>query len=216
MVGVFALEVVDVQRHAGVIDESLEELAHELTVELADHGRGKGAVKEKARAPRQVEHHARERLVQGNAGLAVAHDALFVAQGVLEGLTDHDAGVFDRVVTVDFKVSLDGDRQVNEAVPGNLLEHVIEKADAGRYRTGAGAVQVQADFNLRFFGVTGNDGGTHQRFSQMTLISAPRACCTPVRSLSVTGLSECGSGRWRRAQRATRPWPGTRRCAPKA
>ena len=40
MVGVVAAQVVDVQRDAGVIDQALEEFAHQVDIELADHARG--------------------------------------------------------------------------------------------------------------------------------------------------------------------------------
>ena len=39
MVGVAAAQAVDVQRHQRVIDETLEELAQQIDVELADPGR---------------------------------------------------------------------------------------------------------------------------------------------------------------------------------
>ena len=43
--------------------------------------------------------------------------------------------------------------EVDQAVLGKLLEHVIEKADAGRDLGGAGAVEIDPAGDLRLLGV---------------------------------------------------------------
>ena len=42
---------------------------------------------------------------------------------------------------------------VDQAVLGQLFEHVIEKADAGRYFGGAAAVEIDPAADLRLLGV---------------------------------------------------------------
>ena len=60
-------------------------------------------------------------------------------------LAQRDADVFHRVVAVDVQVALGVDVEVDQAVAGDLVEHVVEEADAGRQLGRAGAVEVDAD-----------------------------------------------------------------------
>ena len=86
--------------------------------------------------------------------MAVTAQPALVAPGRVECLTEGDADVLDRVVGVDFQIAIGVDRQVHEAVPADLVEHVVEKRQPGREAAGARAVEVDGDGNLRFFGVT--------------------------------------------------------------
>ena len=56
--------------------------------------------------PGEVDHDARQRLVERHVGVAVADDALLVADRRLERLAERDADVLDRVVRVDVQVAL--------------------------------------------------------------------------------------------------------------
>jgi hypothetical protein len=71
------------------------------------------------------------------------------------------------VVEVDVKVALGAQRQVDEAVARQLLQHVVEEADTGRHVIAAGAVEIDgaADLGLprhaldaRLARGRGNDG----------------------------------------------------------
>ena len=55
-----------------------------------------------------------------------------VAERLRHRLADDVAGVLGGVVEVDVQVALGLQRDVDQAVPGELLEHVVEKADPGR------------------------------------------------------------------------------------
>jgi hypothetical protein len=57
------------------------------------------------------------------------------------------------VVAVDVQVAFGLDVEVDQPVAGDLIEHVIEEADAGGQLGRAGAVQVDANADLRFRGV---------------------------------------------------------------
>ena len=100
-------------------------------------------VHDQAGPPGKIDHHARQRLVQRHVGVAVAADALLVADRLQHRLAERDADVFDRVVAVDVQVALGLDVQVDQAMAGDLVEHVVEKADAGRELRLAAAVQVR-------------------------------------------------------------------------
>ena len=45
MVGIGAAQVVDVDRHQGVVDQPLEEFIDQIDIELADPGAGEGHMK---------------------------------------------------------------------------------------------------------------------------------------------------------------------------
>ena len=75
-----------------------------------------------------------------------------------EGLTEGDAHVFDRMVAVDVQVACAVDVQVDQAVAGNLFEHVVKEADA-RVQLGlARAVEVDAHGDARLGGVAADFG----------------------------------------------------------
>jgi hypothetical protein len=63
------------------------------------------------------------------------------------------------VMGVDFQISVRVDFNIDQAVPGNLIQHMIQKRYAG-YKPGfAGSVQIQADLDLRFERVALDSGG---------------------------------------------------------
>src|SRR3989442_13667649 len=62
--------------------------------------------------------------------MAVAADALLVAHGLGKGLAQGDADVLHRVVAVDVQVALAVDIEVDQAMARDLVEHVVQKADA--------------------------------------------------------------------------------------
>jgi hypothetical protein len=46
-------------------------------------------------------------------------------------MAQRDAHVLDRVVAVDMQVAIGLDLEVDQAVAGHLVEHVVEEPDAG-------------------------------------------------------------------------------------
>ena len=92
----------------------------------------------------EIDHHPRQRLVERHVGVAVADQAALVADRLADRLAEGDADVLDGVVAVDVQVALGLDLEIDQAVAGDLLEHVVEEADAGGELGGAGAVEVDA------------------------------------------------------------------------
>ena len=76
--------------------------------------------------------------------MAVAGDPGAVAERAVERLAEHDAGVLDRVVRAGLEVAGHLDLEVEPPVAGEQVEHVVEEADAGPARAGAGAVEAEA------------------------------------------------------------------------
>src|SRR5690606_33664323 len=79
-------------------------------------------------------------------------DALLVAQGLTERLTEHDRRVLDGVVRVDVDVALRFDPQIETAVHAEGVQHVIVERDAGGHLHLSAAVQVEFDPDGRLLG----------------------------------------------------------------
>ena len=114
VVRVAALEHVDVQRQAPAIGERLEKVAHQRHREVGRHPAplhrvGHGQVEEAAAG--DVDHRARQRLVERRVGRAVARDAAAVAERGAQAFAEHDADVLDGVMEVDVGVALGLDRR---------------------------------------------------------------------------------------------------------
>ena len=80
--------------------------------------------------PPEVDHHARQRLVERRVGRREAHDARAIAERCDSAWPTHDARVLDQVVRVDVQVAGAAKRQVEPAVARDLLEHVIEEGQS--------------------------------------------------------------------------------------
>ena len=161
MVGVDAAQVVDMQRDPGVIDEAAEEFEEQVDVEFADARTGVVNVVFQSRPSRQVDHHARQRLVERHVGVTVATDALLVAERLREGLPERDPGVFHRVMGVDVQIALGLDVQIDQAVARDLVEHVVEKRHAGGKPGYALAIEIETDRDPGFEGIASDLCGAH-------------------------------------------------------
>src|SRR5438132_13292310 len=153
VVRVVAAQVVDVHGRVSVVDEALEELVREVDVELAHAGAAEVDVVFEARTAGEIDHCARKRLVERNVGVAVAADALLVAERLRHRHAERDADVLDGMVRVDLEVALRVEVEVEGAVARELVEHVVEEGDAGSQRRLACAVEVDGPASLRFLRV---------------------------------------------------------------
>ena len=70
-----------------------------------------------------------------------------------EQLAQHDADVFHGVVLVDIQIALGVELQIEAAMLGEQLQHVIEEADAGGDFVPAAAFDPQRAADVRFLGV---------------------------------------------------------------
>src|SRR5207249_72165 len=93
------------------------------------------------------------RLVQRHPSRPEAPDPRLRAQRLLERLAEDDADVLHRVVVVDVCVAAGLDRQVEEAVLGQQIQHVIKERDRRADLPLAGPVQDQPDLDPAFGGV---------------------------------------------------------------
>ena len=75
-----------------------------------------------------------------------------------EGLAQDDARILHCMMHVDVQVAPVLDFEVEAAVPGETVEHVVEKPDAGGHDGAPYAVEINPHPNVRFLGVS-NDFG---------------------------------------------------------
>ena len=93
--------------------------------------------------------------------VGIAGDAFHVAERLAQRCPKRDADILHRVVLVDMEVALGVDRQVDQAVAGDLVQHVVEEADAGLDPALAGAVEVDGDRDVGFLGFARDGGAAH-------------------------------------------------------
>jgi hypothetical protein len=84
--------------------------------------------------------------------MPVAADT-FAIQRLVKGLTEGDTDVFNCVVSINLKVTDRMNVHIDQTMAGNLIQHVIQKRDAGLAFKNASTVKVDADADLRFFGI---------------------------------------------------------------
>jgi hypothetical protein len=82
--------------------------------------------------------------------LAVATDPTLVANRLCQSLTEGNAYVLNRVVIVDVQVALARDSHIDQCVACQLVEHVVEKPDAGLIVILAGTIEIDLDGNVGF------------------------------------------------------------------
>ena len=73
---------------------------------------------------------------------------------------DDDADILNRVMRIDLQIALRFNREIDQAVPRQQIEHVIEKPHAGLDRRCALAVQIECDADFGFLGLSGDVGST--------------------------------------------------------
>ena len=106
---------------------------------------------------RKIDGRLRQGLVHGQQK-AVAGQAALVAQGLGKGGAQGQRRILHGVVLVDVQVAGDANAQIDAAVPAELLQHVVEKPQAGVDVGLPGPVQVEANGNLGFVGGALDDG----------------------------------------------------------
>ncbi len=82
--------------------------------------------------------------------MPVAHDALLVAECLLERLSQCDTDILDRVVVVYVQVAAGADFEIEGTVPRDLFQHVLEKRDTGVEGGIALAIEFQFHRNPGF------------------------------------------------------------------
>jgi len=115
-------------------------------------------VHDQTRTAREIHHHAAQGFIQRHIGVAIAAQSLFVAHGLGHRLAQRDAHVLDRVVSIDVQIAIGLDVQVDQTMAGDLIEHVVKKANAGVHLALTRAVQVELHPDAGFGGLAADVG----------------------------------------------------------
>src|SRR6185295_4713991 len=165
----------DVDVGARADGEALEEVVHELGLQIADHRHLHLKIDHGVRTPAEIDRGHAEGLVHRHEEVAGAVDALAVADRLRDGLAERDAEIFDCVMLIDVEIPGRRDLQIEAAVPGEELQHVIEKADPGPDVVSAGALELQRQRNLRLRRVPVDYRAAHTASSST---ARPRLVCS--------------------------------------
>ena len=110
---------------------------------------------------RNIERHARKRLVHGGIGAAVPANAAAIAQSLGNRLAQRNRAVLGRVVLIDMQIASHLHGNVDQRVTRKLFDHMIEEADPGGNVISPHPVEVHFDENVRFLGLARNPACTH-------------------------------------------------------
>ena len=109
-----------------------------------------------------------------------------------EEISEDDADVFDGVMLIYIQIAFAGEFEIEAAMLGEELEHVIEEANAGGDFVSAGAFEAELAFDLSFLGIALDFRLSHNMLSsslmsdrtakapssrRLRVISAWRALC---------------------------------------
>ena len=162
MVVVLAIEIFDMERDAGGLGESLEPFLEQFRVHLAEFRFRKADLPDQIGPVRAIQRDPGQRLVHRDQRIAIAADALAVAERAVDRLADRDAGILRGVVVVDMEVADRLQLQIDQRMARQLLHHVIEEADAGIDPVFARPVQVERHVDPGLLGPAGHRCGARR------------------------------------------------------
>jgi hypothetical protein len=143
MVAIDAMQFIDMQGDAAVGGEGLKKFTHQFCVESADFLGWQIKVPNQIGTAREIERAAHQSVIHSQQAIAVAPNAALVAESLRQGLTQGDAHIFDRMMVINVQISGAAQGHVDQSMTGQLIEHVIEKADAGLIVIEAAAIEIE-------------------------------------------------------------------------
>ena len=158
---ILAIERFDVNIHRGMGGESLEKLAHEFGIEIADLGLREFCPENQKRPAGNIHRDPRQSLVHRQEHIREPCNSRHVTQGLADRLTQSYAGILDSMMLVDMEIARRVDLDIDQRMARELLQHMVEKADAGCDIGKAGAVESDADHDIGFLGFSRNGAGAH-------------------------------------------------------
>lgn len=138
---------LDIQIHAGGVAQTLEEMEEHLGRHAADILAVELGIPHDPGTASEVEHHLTQAVVH-RKGETVTLDTALVAQGLAQAFSQSQGHIFNGVVLVYLQVTVHADIQVETAVAGYLLQHMVEETDTGIDVADALSVQIQAHADI--------------------------------------------------------------------
>ena len=148
------------QTHPAIARQSLEEFFEQFGVHIADFVAIKGNPPNEIGTITEIDCRPAERFVHRQIGMPVARNARKITQRFFERLADNDAGIFDRMVAIYMQIAIGLNVEIDEAMPAERVEHVIEKAYAGRNVRFTRSVKIQRNLDAGLLGFAANGGDT--------------------------------------------------------
>jgi len=148
-----------VQIHECIGRNCRPEFLDQFTVKAANLFSWEGDFPHERHTTAEVDRGGYKCLFHGEREVAVAVDAAFVTQSLLQTASKADAHILDRVMLIDMQVAAGLDGQVEQAVSGEQGEHVIEEADARVNLRLACSIQRELQGDLSFRGAAVDGGG---------------------------------------------------------
>jgi len=139
------------QTHSTIASQSKKELAEQLCVHLPNFIAVERDAKHAIRPIAQIYRGPTERFIHRHIGMAVAGDATEIAKRLFDRFSDHNAGVFDSVVTINVQVTNGFDGQIDKRMPAERIQHMVKETYAGRDVGFSGAIQIETDCDVSLF-----------------------------------------------------------------
>lgn len=133
------------------IGKGLEKMKEEFGGYITDPFTAEFSIPNEPWSPSEIYAYMRQAVVHGQVK-TIALQAFLVAQRLTEGFTQCQCRVFDRMVFIHFQISVDFNGKIYAGVPGDLVQHVIKETQPSGDDTLAGAIQVELDQYIGFFG----------------------------------------------------------------
>jgi hypothetical protein len=147
---VSAVMSCDVKVHQRIRRYGLPEFLGQRGIEAAELFDRDFGFPDEERAAAEIEGYRYEGFIHRKGKVPVTADTGFVAKSFSDRLAKADTDVFNGVVRIHVQIALRFHIEIDEAVAGEQVEHVIEKADARVEIGRAGSIQVELQFDLRF------------------------------------------------------------------
>lgn len=144
------------------LGESLEELAEELCFHLlAEAFDAETDIPDQKWTVGEIKRDAGQAFIHRDHGVAIAVDPGLVTQSLFQGLAESEACIFHGMVGIDMEIAFGLNREIDQAVAAQLVEHMIEEADARVNLGHARAVEIDGHGNAGFLGLAIDSRGPH-------------------------------------------------------
>jgi hypothetical protein len=157
-----AVEDLCVKIRARVMHKPVEEIFHQFGLQIAHQPNLYTVFVDERRASAEIHRDYGERFIHRLHEVARAVYAFAITQSLREELAHHNADVLHGVVLIDIKIALRFDCEIEAAMFGEQLQHVVEEPDSGGDTVLAPSFDAQVACYPRFFGVALNLSGSGQ------------------------------------------------------
>src|SRR5579883_2134500 len=175
-----AIEHLEVHVCLGVLGEAKEKILQQLGLQISNLHHVDLLVIDQSRSASQIYRRHRQRLVHGLNEIAGAVDAPPLAQRLRKQIAQHNAGIFDRVVLVHIEIPPRAQLEIECAVLGKQLQHVIEEADSSRNLIASCSLNAQEPLNLGLFRIALNPGLSHALVREASSTRASSSFTSPM------------------------------------